>query len=192
MRFKHKKLLISGTAVAAAGVLGAGALLQSVLSVQASSEMMPGIETIVNESTEEDPFRILELVDSSDDAEIGYYISGQEPSLKLYQYQYTDADGNTQTVHFSTIKDALSMLPEKQRTEFVMNVRLNDSGQIDESISTGIKKIKDVTGDDSSKYPLSGSDYQEKYSDGTPSNISGCSACDTPRSKFLWNCCIQL
>ena len=163
MRFKHKKLLISGTAVAAAGVLGAGTLLQSVLSVQASSEMMPGIETIVSESTEEDPFRILELVDSSDDAEIGYYISGQEPSLKLYQYQYTDADGNTHTVHFSTIKDALSKLPEKQRTEFVMNVRLDDSGQIDESISTGIKKIKDVTGDDSSKYPLSGSDYQEKY-----------------------------
>ena len=163
MRFKHKKLLISGTAVAAAGVLGAGALLQSVLSVQASSEMMPGIETIVSESTEEDPFRILELVDSSDDAEIGYYISGQEPSLKLYQYQYTDADGNTHTVHFSTIKDALSKLPEKRRTEFVMNVRLDDSGQIDESISTGIKKIKDVTGDDSSQYPLSGSDYQEKY-----------------------------
>ena len=48
MKFKHKKLLISGTAVAAAGVLGAGALLQSVLSVQASSEMMPGIETIVS------------------------------------------------------------------------------------------------------------------------------------------------
>lgn len=163
MKFKHKKLLISGTAVAAAGALGVGALLQSVLSVQASSEMMPGIETIVSENTEDDPFRILELVDSSENAEIGYYISGQEPSLKLYQYQYTDADGNTQTVHFSTIKDALSKLPEKYRTEFVMNVRLNDSGQIDESISTGIKKIKDVTGDDSSKYPLSGSDYQEKY-----------------------------
>lgn len=163
MRFKHKKLLISGTAVAAAGVLGAGALLQSVLSVQASSEMMPGIETIVNESTEEDPFRILELVDSSDDAEIGYYISGQEPSLKLYQYQYTDADGNTQTVHFSTIKDALSKLPEKRRTEFVMNVRLDDSGQIDESISTGIKKIRDAAGNDASQYPLSVSDYQEKY-----------------------------
>lgn len=116
--------------------------MQSVLSVQASSEMMPGIETIVNESTEEDPFRILELVDSSDDAEIGYYISGQEPSLKLYQYQYTDADGNTQAVHFSTIKDALSKLPEKRRTEFVMNVRLDDSGQIDESASTGIKRSK--------------------------------------------------
>lgn len=165
MRFKHKKLLISGTAVAAAGVLGAGALLQSVLSVQASSEMMPGIETIVSESTEDDPFRILELVDSSENAEIGYYISGQEPSLKLYQYQYTDADGNTQTVHFSTIKDALSKLPEKYRTEFVMNVRLNDSGQIDESISTGIKKIRDAAGegDDASQYPLSLSDYQEKY-----------------------------
>ena len=166
MKFKHKKLFISGTAVAAAGALGVGALLQSVLSVQASSEMMPGIETIVSENTEDDPFRILELVDSSENAEIGYYISGQEPSLKLYQYQYTDADGNTQTVHFSTIKDALSKLPEKYRTEFVMNVRLNDSGQIDESISTGIKKIKDVTGvtgDDASQYPLSGSDYQEKY-----------------------------
>ena len=163
MKFKHKKLLISGTAVAAAGALGVGALLQSVLSVQASSEMMPGIETIVSENTEDDPFRILELVDSSENAEIGYYISGQEPSLKLYQYQYTDADGNTQTVHFSTIKDALSKLPEKQRMEFVMNVRLNDSGQIDESISTGIKKIRDAAGDDSSKYPLSGSDYQEKY-----------------------------
>ena len=163
MKFKHKKLFISGTAVAAAGVLGAGALLQSVLSVQASSEMMPGIETIVSENTEDDPFRILELVDSSENAEIGYYISGQEPSLKLYQYQYTDADGNTQTVHFSTIKDALSKLPEKYRMEFVMNVRLNDSGRIDESISTGIKKIRDAAGDDSSKYPLSLSDYQEKY-----------------------------
>ena len=165
MKFKHKKLLISGTAVAAAGVLGAGTLLQSVLSVQASSEMMPGIETIVSESTEEDPFRILELVDSSENAEIGYYISGQEPSLKLYQYQYTDADGNTQTVHFSTIKDALSKLPEKYRMEFVMNVRLNDSGQIDESISTGIKKIRDAAGDDddASQYTLSLSDYQENY-----------------------------
>ena len=163
MKFKHKKLLISGTAVAAAGILGAGALLQSVLSVQASSEMMPGIENIVSENTVDDPFRILELVDSSDDAEIGYYISGQEPSLKLYQYQYTDADGNTQTVHFSTIKDALSKLPEKRRTEFVMNVRLDDSGQIDESISTGIKKIRDAAGNDASQYPLSVSDYQEKY-----------------------------
>ena len=165
MKFKHKKLFISGTAVAAAGALGVGALLQSVLSVQASSEMMPGIETIVSENTEDDPFRILELVDSSENAEIGYYISGQEPSLKLYQYQYTDADGNTQTVHFFTIKDALSKLPEKYRTEFVMNVRLNDSGQIDESISTGIKKIRDAAGDDddASQYPLSLSDYQEKY-----------------------------
>ena len=77
MKFKHKKLLISGTAVAAAGVLGAGTLLQSVLSVQASSEMMPGIETIVIESTEEDPFRILELVDSSENAEIGITYRGR-------------------------------------------------------------------------------------------------------------------
>ena len=93
MRFKHKKLFISGTAVAAAGALGVGALLQTVLSVQASSDMMPGIEQIVSENTEDEPFRILELVNNSEDAEIGYYISGKEPSLKMYEYQYTDSSG---------------------------------------------------------------------------------------------------
>ena len=29
-------------------------------------------------------------------------------------------------------------------------------------------------------------------SEGTPSKTSGCSAWETPRSKFLWNCCIQV
>ena len=163
MRFKHRKLLISGTAVAAAGALGVGALLQSVLSVQASSEMMPGIETIVSENTEEEPFKILELVDDSSAAEIGYYIAGQEPSLKLYEYQYQDSDGQTQKVHFTSIADALSKLPEKQRTEFVMNVKVNDDGSIDENADTGIKKIGNVVGSDSTQYPLSYTDYQEKY-----------------------------
>ena len=82
MKSKHRKIFLSGAAVATAGALGVGALLQTVLSVQASSDMMPGIETIVSENTENEPFRILELVDNSKDAEIGYYISGQEPSLK--------------------------------------------------------------------------------------------------------------
>lgn len=153
MRFKHKKLFISGTAVAAAGALGVGALLQTVLSVQASSDMMPGIEQIVSENTEDEPFRILELVNNSEDAEIGYYISGQEPSLKLYQYQYTDSSGNLQTVHFSGVQEALSKLPAAQRSEFMQNIKSDGS-------STGIKNIAAATGDDG---PLSYSPYTEKY-----------------------------
>ncbi len=153
MRFKHKKLFISGAAVAAAGALGVGALLQTVLSVQASSDMMPGIEQIVSENTEDEPFRILELVNNSEDAEIGYYISGQEPSLKLYQYQYTDSSGNSQTVHFSSVQEALSKLPTAQRSEFMQNIKSDGS-------STGIKNIAAVTGDDE---PLSYSPYTEKY-----------------------------
>lgn len=153
MRFKHKKLFISGTAVAAAGALGVGALLQTVLSVQASSDMMPGIEQIVSENTEDEPFRILELVNNSEDAEIGYYISGQEPSLKLYQYQYTDSSGNLQTVHFSSVQEALSKLPAAQRSEFMQNIKSDGS-------STGIKNIAAATGDDG---PLSYSPYTEKY-----------------------------
>ena len=163
MKFKHKKLFISGTAVAAAGALGVGAFLQTALSVQASSEMMPGIETIVSENTEDKPFKILELVDNSEDAEIGYYISGQEPTLKLYEYQYTDQSGNEQKVHFSSIQEALSKLPEKYRTEFTMNVKVNDDGKIDSESSTGIKKINNVTGEDSDTNPLSLTQYQEKY-----------------------------
>ena len=153
MRFKHKKLFISGAAVAAAGALGVGALLQTVLSVQASSDMMPGIEQIVSENTEDEPFRILELVNNSEDAEIGYYISGQEPSLKLYEYQYTDSSGNSQTVHFSSVQEALSKLPTAQRSEFMQNIKSDGS-------STGIKNIAAVTGDDG---PLSYSPYTEKY-----------------------------
>ena len=72
MKIKHKKLLISGTAAAMAGILGVGAFLQTSVSVKASAAMMPGIETIVKNATKEKPFRILELVDNSEDAEIGY------------------------------------------------------------------------------------------------------------------------
>lgn len=46
MKIKHKKLAASGTAIVLAGVLGIGALLQTSVSVQASSVMMPGIEKL--------------------------------------------------------------------------------------------------------------------------------------------------
>ena len=167
MKIKHKKLLLSGIAVITAGVLGAGALFESSVSVQASAAMMPGIETIVKNSTEKKPFRILELVDDSEDAEIGYYVSGQEPSLKLYEYQYQDADNVTRTIRFSTLEEGLEKLPEKRRKEFAMNVKLKEDGSVDENADIGIRKIRDIAGaagaDSEKSSPLTYSDYQEKY-----------------------------
>lgn len=171
MKIRHKKILISMIAVATASVLTIGALLQSSVSVQASAAMMPGIEEIVNETSKEAPFRILEIVDGMEEAEIGYYVSGQEPYIKLYEYTYTDSDENkTQpTIHFTSLEDGLSRLPEKQRKEFAMNVKLNENGEIDETASTGIKKVNDVcytegsNGDEIQDYPLSYTPYEEKY-----------------------------
>ena len=161
MKRKHRKFLISGTAVVAAGALGIGTLIQTSLSVQASVEMMPGIETIVDENSSEKPFRILELVSNSADAEFGYYVSGQEPSVKLYTWQYQDSNGQPQTMHFSSLAEGLQKLPTaKLRQEFAMNVRLNADGEIDTSASTGIRSVSDLTGDN---VPVSYPDYQEKY-----------------------------
>lgn len=161
MKHKHRKLFISGTAVVAAGALGIGTLIQTSLSVQASVEMMPGIETIVDENSSEKPFRILELVSNSADAELGYYVSGQEPSVKLYTWQYQDSNGQPQTMHFSSLAEGLQKLPTaKLRQEFAMNVRLNADGEIDTSASTGIRSVRDLTGDN---IPVSYSEYQEKY-----------------------------
>ena len=170
MKIRHKKIVASGTAVALAGILGVGTLLQSSVSVQASPAMMPGIEQIVNDTTAEKPFKILEIVDRKDEAEIGYYVSGQEPYVKLYQYQYTDDKNQAHTITFDSLDEGLSKISDPvKRKEFAMNVNLNQDGSIDTSNSTGIKQIKNVcyqTGSStgqSSDYPLSYSDYQEKY-----------------------------
>ena len=171
MKIRHKKIVASGTAVALAGILGVGALLQSSISVQASPAMMPGIEQIVNDTTAEKPFKILEIVDNTSEAEIGYYVSGQEPYVKLYQYQYTDDKNQAHTITFDSLDEGLSKISDPvKRKEFAMNVNLNQDGSIDTSSSTGIKQIQSVcyqtdgssTGQ-SSDYPLSYSDYQEKY-----------------------------
>ena len=171
MKIRHKKIVASGTAVALSGILGVGALLQSSVSVQASPAMMPGIEQIVNDATAEKPFKILEIVDNTSEAEIGYYVSGQEPYVKLYQYQYTDDKNQAHTITFDSLDEGLSKISDPvKRKEFAMNVNLNQDGSIDTSSSTGIKQIQSVcyqtdgssTGQ-SSDYPLSYSDYQEKY-----------------------------
>ena len=164
MKIRHKKLIASGIALSLAGVLGAGALLQTSVSVQASYAMMPGIEQIVKDTSEEKPFKILEIVDDTNEAEIGYYVSGQEPYVKLYEYKYTDSDGQEQTMKFQSLEEGLSKLPTPElRKEFAMNVKLDANG------NTGIKQIQDVCYQDGSSageskdYPLSYSNYQEKY-----------------------------
>ena len=161
MKRKVKKRIVRGVCLTLAAAAAAGLFLQTTMSVQAATAM-PGIETIVKDNSEDKPFRILELVDNSADAEIGYYISGQEPYIKLYTYQYTDENGQTQSVHFKNLEEGLSRLPEKERKEFVMNVSLKDDGTIDESKSTGIQRVE-MKAADTDAAPLSYTAYKEKY-----------------------------
>ena len=171
MKIKHKKVAASGIAVVLAGVLGVGALLQTSVSVQASSAMMPGIEEIVSEASADKPFKILEIVDNTQDAEIGYYVSGQEPYIKLYSYTYTYKDENNteqeETIHFQTLEEGLEKLPsDTLRKEFAQNVNIDDGNISGEG--TGIKNIQSICYQDGSTgdagdYPLSYSPYVEQY-----------------------------
>ena len=168
MRFRHKKIFISGVAVTVAGVLGVGALLHTSVSVQASSAMMPGIETIVNETSQAEPFQILEIVDDTKDAEIGYYVSGQEPYIKLYEY--TPDDGS-QPIHFSSLEEGLSQLPTRElRQEFANNIKIthNEDGSTTVAASEKIRDVREVCyhpdqGNEISEYPLTYEEYQERY-----------------------------
>ena len=172
MKIRHKKIVASGTAVALAGILGVGALLQSSVSVQASPAMMPGIEQIVNDTTAEKPFKILEIVDRKDEAEIGYYVSGQEPYVKLYSYTYKYKENNEEkeeTINFKTLEEGLKKLPtEELRKEFATNMKTAADGTLS-GADTGIKNIQSSsyqagnTTDSEENYPLSYSEYQEKY-----------------------------
>lgn len=169
MRFRHKKLFISGIAVTVAGVLGVGSLIQTSISVQASAEMMPGIEQIIKDaSSNNKSFRILEIVDDKSEAEIGYYISGQEPYVKLYQYTETTDEGED-TISFSSLEDGLSKIKDpKTRKEFAENKKYAANGvteAVDENgnkVSTGIKDILYALQGEG-EHPLSFSEYQERY-----------------------------
>lgn len=156
-----KKVLYPVSAVVLALGLGIGAILLSMLNVQASTEMMPGIEQILDEKSSDTPFRILELVNDSKDAEIGYYISGQEPYLTQYKYTPTKEDGtkgDTQT--FSSIEEGLSVLPTKEeRQKFV---EASDTSQIKNPLDFSWKEDNPGT-TNKSDYPLSFKSYAEQY-----------------------------
>lgn len=179
MKSHHKKLLISGTALTVAGILGIGALMQTSVSVQASAAMMPGIETIVNETSKEEPFRILEIVDNRNEAEIGYYVSGQEPYFKLYKFpeevedDFSDESGNT-TVYdnITSVQDILSrLMTTEQRRDFMQNTTQNEehpeediTAVSDDTMTerTGIKNIRSICNPEING-PLSYIPYKETY-----------------------------
>lgn len=172
MKFKHKKIIISSVAVTVAGVLGVSALLQTSVSVQASPDMMPGIEEILNEKSADKPFRILEIVDDKKNAEIGWYVSGQEPYIKLYEYTYKDEQGSEKTIHFDTLEEGLSKLPTRQlREEFAGNLKITtdeNGNPIYSFDNTGLKNVQYVSYNQESSgkeedYPLSYTPYSEKY-----------------------------
>ena len=156
-----KKVLYPVSAVVLVLGLGVGAILLSMLNVQASTEMMPGIEQILADKSNETPFRILELVNDSADAEIGYYISGQEPYLTQYKYTPAKEDGTKgETQTFSSVDEGLSILPTKEeRQKFV---EASDSNQIKNPLNFSWNADKPGT---TSKvdYPLSFKSYAEKY-----------------------------
>lgn len=156
-----KKVLYPVSAVVVALGLGIGAILLSMLNVQASTEMMPGIEQILADKSNETPFRILELVNDSADAEIGYYISGQEPYLTQYKYTPVKEDGTKgETQTFSSVEEGLSILPTKEeRQKFV---EASDSNQIKNPLNFSWNADKPGTTSEA-EYPLSFKSYAEKY-----------------------------
>lgn len=161
MKTGTKKVLYTFIAVVSALGLGIGAVLVSMLNVQASTEMMPGIEQILDEKSEETPFRILELVNHSSDAEIGYYISGQEPYLTQYTYTQNTTDGSTgESQTFSSVEEGLSVLPTKEeRQKFV---EASDTDQVKNPLDFSWNADNQGPGSEAD-YPLSFKSYAEKY-----------------------------
>ena len=149
MKTGTKKVLYTFIAVVSALGLGIGAVLVSMLNVQASTEMMPGIEQILDE------------VNSSSDAEIGYYISGQEPYLTQYTYTQNTTDGSTgESQTFSSVEEGLSVLPTKEeRQKFV---EASDTGQVKNPLDFSWNVDSPGTGSEAD-YPLSFKSYAEKY-----------------------------
>ena len=161
MKTGTKKVLYTFITVISALGLGIGAVLVSMLNVQASTEMMPGIEQILDEKSEETPFRILELVNHSSDAEIGYYISGQEPYLTQYTYTQNATDGSTgESQTFSSVEEGLSVLPTKEeRQKFV---EAFDADQVKNPLDFSWNADNQGPGSEAD-YPLSFKSYAEKY-----------------------------
>lgn len=111
-------------------------------TINASNVKMPGIETIINDNSEKEPFQILEIADKETEEELGYYVEGQEPYIKNYQY------GN-QT--FSSLEEGLKTIEKEfDRKEFAQ-------------ASDFQTKLQGVIGEDNTKYPLSYKEYKEKY-----------------------------
>ncbi len=79
---RKKKKWITASVAGALAVVVVGTALYNDSSVALARPSLPGIEDIVNGNSKEQPFTILEIVDSYENARIGYMIAGEEPGDK--------------------------------------------------------------------------------------------------------------
>lgn len=79
---RKKKKWITASVASALAVVVLGTALYNDSSVALARPSLPGIEDIVNGNSKEQPFTILEIVDSYENARIGYMIDGEEPGDK--------------------------------------------------------------------------------------------------------------
>ena len=163
MKQRKRIFLYSILAIGLALSLLATTILQSGTIAYAEA-MMPGIETIINNHTEETPFQILEIVEEKGQEELGYYVSGQEPYIKNYVYQ-----GQT----FSSIEEGLKVIErEEDRKSFA-----EASGY--ESQLTGI------IGNDIEKFPLTLKEYKEQYFLADPEDITNWNRIDLLSNRVV-------
>lgn len=107
-------------------------------------DYFPGITEMKKSYTKNHPFRILEIVEDSTQAELGAYISGQEPFVKMEGYE--------------SLEDGLSKLDSREKREDFANNQLKDSD--------GTRKYRDFTSvltGEEQQGPLNYSEYEEEY-----------------------------
>ena len=77
MRKNNKKLIRSLVGLLLVAVMALAIGLNPV-SVKAA-ERFPGVQILVNQTSAQEPFTILEVVAKKDDASLGFYLQGSEP-----------------------------------------------------------------------------------------------------------------
>lgn len=142
---RRKKIALSAAAAVMILVLTASLLIGSGLMVQASDQMMPGIETIIEENSQDKPLKLLEIVSDYKDAQLGYFVGGQEPYIRLYQ-KLTGQTGDG----FADLEDGLSQIQSAQeRREFAEGTKF-----------PLLQSLKSAGGKDA---PFSYAPYEEAY-----------------------------
>lgn len=170
MTKKKKRLLSASVAVGLSAVMITSVLLNSIMVVLASDDMMPGIETIVNGKS----MKILEITADDSQAELGAYVAGMEPWIRLYKEKVMDAGGDIAYVskNFSDLEEGLKSLPSEnavlesgQTAADVRKAFAEGTATYEKtgSILPQFRDFTDAASDDHTAAPLKFSEYQEAY-----------------------------